>query len=88
MADLSLAAAPNSRLYNAICTEDAPGVWFVSIPEVPGCHSQVATRREAMERIHEALAVSDNDVFSGTVVAVIVETERGRIRSREGPTAE
>lgn len=34
---------------------DEDGVWIVECPSIPGCISQGATRREALENIVEAI---------------------------------
>ena len=36
---------------------DEDGVFFVSCPPIPGCHSQGATRDEAIANIREAIAL-------------------------------
>lgn len=36
---------------------DEDGAWVVSCPAIPGCHSQGATRTEALANIQEAIAL-------------------------------
>lgn len=36
---------------------DEDGVWVVSCPAIPGCHSQGASREEALANIREAIAL-------------------------------
>lgn len=45
--------------------DDKSDVWFVSIPEIKGCHTQGKTIPEARKRIHEAL-LSIDDVHPNT----------------------
>jgi len=34
---------------------DEDGVWVISCPSIPGCHSQGGTREEAISNIREAI---------------------------------
>jgi predicted RNase H-like HicB family nuclease len=36
---------------------DEDGAWITSCPAIPGCHSQGATREEAVASIREAIAL-------------------------------
>jgi len=43
--------------YTAVFEMDHTGWWYVSVPELPGCHSQGRTLARARERIREAVAL-------------------------------
>ncbi len=43
--------------YTAVYEQDHTGWWFVSVPELPGCHTQGRTLARARERIREAIAL-------------------------------
>jgi predicted RNase H-like HicB family nuclease len=40
-----------------IFDRDEDGAWVVSCPAIPGCHSQGASREEALANIREAIAL-------------------------------
>jgi predicted RNase H-like HicB family nuclease len=43
--------------FNVTIDRDEDGVFVVSCPAIPGCHSQGTTRDEALENIKEAIAL-------------------------------
>jgi predicted RNase H-like HicB family nuclease len=52
--------------YTAVFEMDHTGWWYVSVPELPGCHSQGRTLAKARARIREALGLwldVDEDAF-------------------------
>ena len=44
--------------FNVIVERDADGLYVASVPTLPGCHTQAATRDELMSRIREAIALN------------------------------
>ena len=46
-----------ARDFNVVVERDADGLFVASVPALPGCHTQAATRAELMERIQEAIAL-------------------------------
>jgi predicted RNase H-like HicB family nuclease len=44
------------KTYTAVFERDEKDWWFASVREVPGCHTQGRSLRQARERIREALA--------------------------------
>jgi len=45
------------RTYRVTLERDEDGWWIADVPDVPGCHTQGKTIRQAMERIREALSL-------------------------------
>jgi predicted RNase H-like HicB family nuclease len=45
------------REFNVIVERDADGMYVASVPALPGCHTQAATRDELMSCIREAIAL-------------------------------
>ncbi|CCF86100.1 type II toxin-antitoxin system HicB family antitoxin [Nitrolancea hollandica] len=46
-----------ARQYAVLLTQDPEtGWWVVTVPSLPGCFTQGATRQEALERAEEAIA--------------------------------
>jgi predicted RNase H-like HicB family nuclease len=43
--------------FNVIVERDADGLFVASVPALPGCHTQAASRDELMSRIREAIAL-------------------------------
>lgn len=43
--------------FDVLLEQDDEGVWAVSVPALPGCFSQGATRREALKNVKEAIAL-------------------------------
>jgi predicted RNase H-like HicB family nuclease len=43
--------------FNVVIERDADGLFVASVPALPGCHTQAATRDELMLRIREAIAL-------------------------------
>jgi predicted RNase H-like HicB family nuclease len=43
--------------FNVVVERDADGIFVASVPSLPGCHTQAATREELMARIREAIAL-------------------------------
>jgi len=43
--------------FNVIVERDAGGLFVASVPALPGCHTQAASRDELMSRIREAIAL-------------------------------
>jgi predicted RNase H-like HicB family nuclease len=43
--------------FNVIVERDAEGLLVASVPALPGCHTQAASRDELMSRIREAIAL-------------------------------
>jgi predicted RNase H-like HicB family nuclease len=43
--------------YTVIIERDAEGLFVASVPALPGCHTQAASRDELMSRIKEAIAL-------------------------------
>ena len=43
--------------FNVTIDRDEDGVFVVSCPAIPGCHSQGTTRDEALKNIKEAIAL-------------------------------
>ena len=43
--------------YTAVFERDATDWWYVSVPQLPGCHTQARTLDQARTRIREALAL-------------------------------
>jgi antitoxin HicB len=41
--------------FRIVIEQDEDGVFVASCPSLPGCHSQGATRAEAIANIHEAI---------------------------------
>ncbi len=41
--------------FSVTIERDEDGMWCVSCPAIPGCHSQGATRDEAIENIKDAI---------------------------------
>jgi len=46
-----------TRSYTVLYERDSTGWWVASVPQVPGCHTQGRTIRQARERIREALGL-------------------------------
>ena len=46
-----------SKEFNVVVERDTDGLFVASVPSLPGCHTQGATREQAMERILEAIAL-------------------------------
>jgi predicted RNase H-like HicB family nuclease len=46
-----------TKSYTVTYEHDSTGWWVASVPEVPGCHTQGRTIRQARERIREALGL-------------------------------
>jgi predicted RNase H-like HicB family nuclease len=55
---------------------EAVGGYSVSVPALPGCHSQGETREEALENIREAAELW-LEVVADTAAARVVEEEQG-----------
>lgn len=47
--------------YTVVYQYDETGWWFTRIKELPGCHTQGRTLKQARERIEEALALFVDD---------------------------
>ena len=47
--------------FNVIVERDADGLFVASVPALPGCHTQAASRDELMSRIREAIALHLED---------------------------
>jgi predicted RNase H-like HicB family nuclease len=47
----------SKETYTAVYEQDHTGWWFVSVPELPGCHTQGRTLARSRERIREAIAL-------------------------------
>lgn len=43
--------------FNVVIERDADGLFVASVPALPGCHTQAATRDDLMSRIREAIAL-------------------------------
>ncbi len=43
--------------YTVIVERDAEDLFVASVPSLPGCHTQAASRDELMSRIKEAIAL-------------------------------
>jgi predicted RNase H-like HicB family nuclease len=43
--------------FSVIVERDADGLFVASVPALPGCHTQAASRDELMSRIREAIAL-------------------------------
>jgi predicted RNase H-like HicB family nuclease len=43
--------------FNITINRDEDGVWIAECPSIPGCVSQGATKREAVENVKEAVAL-------------------------------
>jgi len=46
-----------AREFNVVVERDAEGLFVASVPALPGCHTQAATREELMRRVQEAIAL-------------------------------
>ena len=46
-----------TKSYTILYERDSAGWWVASVPQVPGCHTQGRTIRQARERIREALGL-------------------------------
>ena len=47
--------------FSVVIERDTDGVFVASVPALPGCHTQAATRDELMSRIQEAIALHLED---------------------------
>ena len=47
-----------ARDFNVVIERDSDGLFVASVPALPGCHAQAATRTELMDRIREAIALN------------------------------
>jgi predicted RNase H-like HicB family nuclease len=45
----------SSRVFDVVLQRDENGLIVVSVPELPGCHTQAKTLDEAVARIQEAI---------------------------------
>ena len=43
------------KKYDVIIEKDEDGIYVASVPELPGCHTQVDTIKEVMKKISEAI---------------------------------
>ncbi len=43
--------------FNVTIDRDEDGVWIAECPAIPGCVSQGATRKEALDNVKEAIAI-------------------------------
>ena len=50
-----------SRDFSVVVERDEDGFYVASVPALPGCHSQVRSLDELMERIREAIALHIED---------------------------
>jgi predicted RNase H-like HicB family nuclease len=56
------------RKYRVQLERDESGWWIVSVPAVPGCHTQGRTLAEARRRIREALGLFVDDASRADLV--------------------
>ncbi len=64
---------PAAERYTVRFEPDEDGWLFVSVPELPGCHTQARTIDEGCERIREALALVldlPGDRYEGELIPV------------------
>jgi predicted RNase H-like HicB family nuclease len=47
--------------FTVVVERDADGLFVASVPALPGCHTQAASRDELMSRIQEAIALHLDD---------------------------
>jgi len=47
--------------FSVIVERDGDGLFVASVPALPGCHTQAASRDELMSRIKEAIALHLED---------------------------
>ena len=47
--------------FNVVIERDADGLFVASVPALPGCYTQAASREELMTRISEAIALHLED---------------------------
>lgn len=57
----SYGAGTMATEFNVVIERDADGLFVASVPALPGCHTQAATRDELMSRIREAIALHLED---------------------------
>ena len=65
-----------ARDFNVVVERDADGLFVASVPALPGCHTQAATRAELMERIREALALHLEELGSELEPMEFIAVER------------
>jgi predicted RNase H-like HicB family nuclease len=46
---------PAKRKFNVVVERDKTGYYVASVPELPGCHTQVRSLKEVLPRIREAI---------------------------------
>ena len=45
------------RHFDIVIERDADGFYVVSVPQLPGCHTQARSLDEVMERVREAISL-------------------------------
>jgi predicted RNase H-like HicB family nuclease len=45
------------REFSVLIERDEEGFYVASVPALPGCHTQVRSQDELMERVREAIAI-------------------------------
>jgi predicted RNase H-like HicB family nuclease len=61
-----------SKVYKVIYERDADGWWVATVRDVPGCHTQGRSIRQARERVREALGL----FVRGAATAELVDDVR------------
>ena len=62
--------------FNAVIERDSDGLFVASVPALPGCYTQAATRQDLMARITEAIQLHLEDRGESVEPLEFVAVER------------